>query len=150
MSWRYWPEDKLVPCGTPTAYKRHKARGEDACSPCIDAIRAYDRNRKRRKNAEKKAVQWQRPLMAAVPDPPAHTLPLPLAVGRLVELATDDIVRAFHAAMRGDYCISYTARDGLRLHLDPDDAHDWIVAAPMADDDDHIATVTHLPVGGAA
>jgi hypothetical protein len=57
--------------------------------------------------------------------------------------------------MRGNYVISYTARDGLRLHLDVDDVHDWFTAAPLADHDhqledrDELATVVHLPVGGA-
>lgn len=46
---RLWPERKLVPCGTATAFKRHKSRGEDPCRPCTVAMHIYDRERKRRK-----------------------------------------------------------------------------------------------------
>ncbi|MCW2900328.1 MAG: hypothetical protein JWO67_2593 [Streptosporangiaceae bacterium] len=34
-----------APCGTWTAYKRHKRRGEDACGPCIEAQRVRSRAR---------------------------------------------------------------------------------------------------------
>ena len=35
----------LAPCGTATAYKRHRAHGEEACGPCKDAmaVDSYDR-----------------------------------------------------------------------------------------------------------
>lgn len=31
----------LQPCGTVTAYRRHKNRGEDPCAPCTDAAREH-------------------------------------------------------------------------------------------------------------
>lgn len=41
----------LQPCGTPAAYKRHQAHGEDPCAPCTKAAlkyrREHDANRKR-------------------------------------------------------------------------------------------------------
>lgn len=42
----------LAPCGTPSAYKRHKSRGEQPCGPCIKALRA---NSKARYHAQKAA-----------------------------------------------------------------------------------------------
>jgi hypothetical protein len=42
---RRLPEDKLVPCGTPSAYHRHRRRGEPTCEPCR---RALDQARKDR------------------------------------------------------------------------------------------------------
>lgn len=63
----YWPEERLRPHGTATAYKRHVKRGEEPCDPCIDAIRIYDRDRKRRQRIEAQKVDGQRPLLASVP-----------------------------------------------------------------------------------
>ncbi|HLR93196.1 MAG TPA: hypothetical protein VK053_01600 [Jiangellaceae bacterium] len=40
---------KVAPCGTLTAYNRHKRRGEDACEPCLEA--------KRQDKAERVAAQ---------------------------------------------------------------------------------------------
>lgn len=38
-------DDQLVPCGTPSAYHRHRRRGEQTCEPCR---RALDNQRKER------------------------------------------------------------------------------------------------------
>lgn len=38
---------KLKPCGTHAAYWRHKTRGERIDDRCLDAERAYQRDRKR-------------------------------------------------------------------------------------------------------
>jgi hypothetical protein len=37
--------------GTTYAYKRHLRRGEEACEPCRDAMRAYNRDYTARKKA---------------------------------------------------------------------------------------------------
>ncbi len=39
------PRLPLQPCGTHSAYVRHKARGEDVCDVCLVAEREYQRNR---------------------------------------------------------------------------------------------------------
>lgn len=44
-------ERPLVPCGTPSAAKRHKTWGEPVCPPCLRALREYDRDRAARKRA---------------------------------------------------------------------------------------------------
>lgn len=38
----------VQPCGTPAAWRRHRRRNEEACEPCTQAIRAANRERKRR------------------------------------------------------------------------------------------------------
>lgn len=50
LRWWYAPARgrELRPCGTPTAAKRHQARGEPVDEACREALRAYDRQRKRR------------------------------------------------------------------------------------------------------
>lgn len=40
--------DRLEPCGTRAAYRRHLAHGEEPCEPCDAANKAYDRARKTR------------------------------------------------------------------------------------------------------
>ena len=58
------PRDEagLKPCGTEAAYQRHRARGEDACGPCLAAanearVQSQRRVRERRKaEAAKGAV----------------------------------------------------------------------------------------------
>lgn len=35
----------LAPCGTDAAYKRHKKAGEAPCGPCVEAFRAYAREK---------------------------------------------------------------------------------------------------------
>lgn len=42
---------ELQPCGTPAAAARHRYRKEDLCEDCRDAVRAHDRDRKRRRRA---------------------------------------------------------------------------------------------------
>ena len=37
-----WPEDRLQPCGTLAAYKRHQRRGEPACEACRLANRMHN------------------------------------------------------------------------------------------------------------
>lgn len=39
------------PCGTPSAYDRHRVHGEEPCEPCRAAYREYHRERKRAKRA---------------------------------------------------------------------------------------------------
>ena len=34
-----WPDDNLVPCGTPAAARRHQRRGEPVCFACLEAAR---------------------------------------------------------------------------------------------------------------
>jgi hypothetical protein len=41
------PRPELRPCGTIAAANRHKYRGEEMCEECRDAIREWDRARKR-------------------------------------------------------------------------------------------------------
>lgn len=41
----------LMPCGTRSAFERHRRYGEQPCRPCIDAKADYQRNKyQRRKN----------------------------------------------------------------------------------------------------
>jgi hypothetical protein len=35
----------VPPCGTLRAHQLHRRAGEDPCEPCLEARRAYDRNR---------------------------------------------------------------------------------------------------------
>lgn len=42
----------LAPCGTPSAARRHWARGEELCEPCRRATRVYDTTRKRNIRAQ--------------------------------------------------------------------------------------------------
>lgn len=56
--WRFPRSTKPAgpqPCGTRAAYKRHKARGEDPCAPCVAAQRQYEAGIKRAKRAERSA-----------------------------------------------------------------------------------------------
>ena len=40
---------KPAECGTTSGYSGHKRRGEDACAPCLAAIRDYQRTYRRGK-----------------------------------------------------------------------------------------------------
>lgn len=48
-------ETGLKPCGTEAAYQRHKARGEDACEPCLAAANKARAESQRRVRARRKA-----------------------------------------------------------------------------------------------
>lgn len=56
--WRHTdPPVRDVPeCGTRAGYRRHKARGDYACQPCVEANRKYDVDRKREASAARKAA----------------------------------------------------------------------------------------------
>lgn len=43
---------KMAPCGTKTAYNRHKRRGEDPCDECLRAKREDEQARREAKRAE--------------------------------------------------------------------------------------------------
>jgi hypothetical protein len=45
------PGFKPVECGTASAAKRHRERGEHIDDECLQAVRAYDRERRRRQRA---------------------------------------------------------------------------------------------------
>lgn len=47
----------LAPCGTPSAARRHWARGEELCEPCRRATRVYDTTRKRTVRAQRAAPE---------------------------------------------------------------------------------------------
>jgi hypothetical protein len=57
----YKPADGLAPCGTHSAYVRHKKRGEQIDHACQEAERAYMRDRKRRVRAAARAQHQEQP-----------------------------------------------------------------------------------------
>jgi len=51
MSTTRWTNVELVPCGTETAYARHRRRGETPCPACKAARAAGERDREARRQA---------------------------------------------------------------------------------------------------
>jgi hypothetical protein len=46
----------IQPCGTRSAYRRHRAKGETACKPCITANTAYSANERLKKGIPPRAT----------------------------------------------------------------------------------------------
>lgn len=42
---RRLPEERVTPCPSEAAYRRHKRNGEDACDGCLAAHAEYERTR---------------------------------------------------------------------------------------------------------
>lgn len=61
---------EIAPCGTVSAYKRHKRNGEDACEDCKRAKRTYERERAAKARArEAEATDTSIELPEDTPDP---------------------------------------------------------------------------------
>lgn len=56
---------QVAPCGTRAAYKRHRRHGEQPCGPCVEAMRAYGRERWTHRERSVPTTDEQRRLRAA-------------------------------------------------------------------------------------